>query len=129
MNTMKSRAVFLVSMIFFLCLALVPGGSPAAGHGGHGGHDTGASRVPDAGQPDAGRIHTTRGVIDIVDRNGEKLTITHEAIPALNWPAMTMRFGLENPALLEDARPGDKVRFDFRERGGEYRIVDLENIQ
>jgi Cu/Ag efflux protein CusF len=125
MNTMKIRAVFLVSMAFFLCLALVPGGSPAAGHGGH---DMGSSRAPDAGPPAADRIHTTRGVIDIVDRNGKKLTITHEAIPALGWPAMTMRFGLEDPSLLKDAQPGDKVRFDFREKEGGYSIVDLEHV-
>ena len=122
---MKSRAVCLVSMIFFFCVAFVPGGPLAAGHDGH---DMGSSRAPAPGQANADLIHTGRGVIDVVDRNGKKLTITHEAIPALNWPAMTMRFGLEDPVLLEDVRPGDKVRFDFREKGGEYSVVDLEHV-
>jgi Cu/Ag efflux protein CusF len=56
------------------------------------------------------------------------LTVTHEAIPTLQWPAMTMRFGLEDPALMDDVQPGDKLRFDFREQGQEYVIVDLEII-
>jgi Cu(I)/Ag(I) efflux system protein CusF len=122
---MKTRYLSLMTMIFFFALALVPDWTAAAGHGGHDSHGKAASG---AEQADADRVHTTSGVIETVDKDKKRLTITHEAVSALNWPAMTMRFGLEDPALLDDVQPGDKLRFDFREQGQEYIIVDLEII-
>ncbi|MCF0319462.1 cation efflux system protein CusF [Klebsiella pneumoniae] len=32
------------------------------------------------------------GVVKDIDMNSKKITISHEAIPAVGWPAMTMRF-------------------------------------
>jgi Cu(I)/Ag(I) efflux system protein CusF len=54
------------------------------------------------------------GVIDAVDVDAGTVTITHEPIRALGWPAMTMPFKVSNPALLQGIEPGEKVEFQLK---------------
>ncbi len=60
--------------------------------------------------------HTGVGVIKALA--GDLVTLAHEAIPSLKWPAMTMPFPVQNPALLKDLKPGDTVRFTLVEHDG-----------
>jgi len=41
------------------------------------------------------------------------ITLSHGAIPAAGWPAMTMAFRLQDPALARGLKVGDRVRFAF----------------
>lgn len=53
--------------------------------------------------------------------------LTHEEIPALNWPAMTMEFGLADVVLVAGLEPGTPVRFEFEDRGdGEFVVIGIE---
>jgi Cu(I)/Ag(I) efflux system membrane fusion protein len=64
-----------------------------------------------------------------VERIGkEEVTLSHEPIPALKWPAMTM--GFRNPAagLPSGLKVGDRVRFEFVERQGGYQLTNVERI-
>lgn len=58
----------------------------------------------------AGLAETT-GHIESIGADG--LTISHQPVPAVGWPAMTMTFRVEQPALLEGVKKGDRVRFAF----------------
>ena len=81
----------------------------------------GASAAPAAADFDA------RGkVVEIGDAN---LTIAHEAIAGLGWPAMTMPFALADPRLASGLRAGDAIRFRLRRQGDEYRIVAIERAE
>lgn len=93
-------------------------------HGGHGGH--GASHAAPPAQAQSKDIYTVNGVVDSLDKAGRKAVITHEPVPALNWPVMTMGFVFEDAALMNGLKPGDKIRFDFRNEGSTSIIVDLE---
>jgi Cu(I)/Ag(I) efflux system membrane fusion protein len=53
-----------------------------------------------------------RGVVKAIDAHS--VTLSHEPIAALKWPAMTMPFELEKPELAKDVKPGDTVHFEFR---------------
>ncbi|MDM8354065.1 copper-binding protein [Brevundimonas staleyi] len=55
---------------------------------------------------------TARGVISAIDAQGGKITIEHEPIASLGWPAMTMGFAA-SPALIDQAKVGDRVEFDL----------------
>jgi Cu(I)/Ag(I) efflux system membrane fusion protein len=56
-----------------------------------------------------------------------KVTISHDPIASLNWPAMTMDFRARDPALLQALKPGQKVDFDIvEESAGEYVIVNIQ---
>ena len=48
-----------------------------------------------------------------VDAKVGTVTIDHDPIKALNWPAMTMPFKVADKALLAKMKPGAKVRFQL----------------
>jgi Cu(I)/Ag(I) efflux system membrane fusion protein len=65
------------------------------------------------------------GRLDAID--GSDVTITHEPIPALNWPRMTMDFQLAKPELVKGVAPGSAIRFEFEQRGpGEFVVTRME---
>lgn len=54
---------------------------------------------------------TGKGVVEAVNKEERQLRITHEAIPALKWPGMTMAFKVAPGVSLEGLKPGAKVTF------------------
>ena len=55
--------------------------------------------------------YATVGRIDKIDAGG--ITFSHQPVPALQWPAMTMTFRLANATLARGYKVGDRVRFSF----------------
>jgi Cu(I)/Ag(I) efflux system membrane fusion protein len=41
------------------------------------------------------------------------VTLSHQPVPAIGWPAMTMTFRLADPALARGVKVGDRVAFAF----------------
>ena len=54
----------------------------------------------------------TTGVVNAIDAAKGKVTITHEPVPSLNWPAMKMGFKIK-PELSSNLVVGQKIDFDF----------------
>jgi Cu(I)/Ag(I) efflux system membrane fusion protein len=78
--------------------------------------------------PDGSRqvSHRAVGTIDAVGPNNT-VTVTHEPVASLKWPAMTMDFAFANPALSGTAKPGARVEFEFVERKpGEFVITSVK---
>ncbi|SCW89404.1 membrane fusion protein, Cu(I)/Ag(I) efflux system [Sphingobium faniae] len=71
---------------------------------------SGATRAPRAETPASGAYHTSGRIESIA---GDRITLSHEAVPALKWPAMTMTFRLSTPALARSFKKGDRVVFGF----------------
>ena len=63
------------------------------------------------------------GVITAIDTKENILTLDHEAIPAIKWPAMTMGFKVADPALLNGLAVGQKVDFELKAEGETYTVV------
>jgi len=127
---MKTRSLHIVSALI-LALAAAPvvsGPALAAGHGAHGsGHGShGSGHTATKAKEDTQQVYTTSGVVVSVDKAAKKAVITHEPIPALNWPTMTMGFVFEDASMLDGLKAGDKARFDFRNQGNESIILDIE---
>jgi|LNFM01.1.fsa_nt_gb Cu(I)/Ag(I) efflux system periplasmic protein CusF len=66
------------------------------------------------------------GEIRRVDRETQKITIRHGPIPNINMPPMTMVFQAASPALLDQAKPGDKVKFSAVQERGAYIVTRIE---
>lgn len=64
----------------------------------------------------------TEGEIRKVDKENRKLTIRHGEIRNLQMPGMTMVFQVKDPAVLDQVKVGDKVRFRV-ERGATGLLV------
>ena len=69
------------------------------------------------------------GEIRRVDRDASKITIRHGPIANLDMPPMTMVFQVKDAALLDKAKPGDKVRFSAEKAGGQYVVTRIEPAQ
>jgi len=66
------------------------------------------------------------GIIHNIAEDGRSLNLTHDPIPAIGWPAMTMDLPLAEGAELGDLAPGDVVTFSL-DRGPDrmYRIATI----
>lgn len=57
------------------------------------------------------------GEVRGVDRDGGKVTLKHESITVLDMPAMTMAYPVKDASMLDQLKPGDKVRFAAVQQG------------
>jgi Cu(I)/Ag(I) efflux system protein CusF len=73
-----------------------------------------------------GPSYKASGTITKVDPVAGRVTIAHGPVQTLKWPAMTMTFGVGDKALLERARPGKKVEFEFAKQGSDYVITKMD---
>lgn len=76
-----------------------------------------ARPLPAAAPPAAAArapLNETRGRIEALA--GDQITLSHEAVPPIGWPAMTMTFTLDPPDLGRDLKVGDRVAFGFEQR-------------
>src|SRR5436190_1734991 len=53
--------------------------------------------------------HKAIAVVKEVDAANGKVTLAHEAVKSLNWPAMTMAFAVKDKMLLDKLAVGKKV--------------------
>jgi Cu(I)/Ag(I) efflux system membrane fusion protein len=68
-------------------------------------------------------LHTGSGHITAI--SASSVTLAHGPIASLNWPAMTMQFGLARPQLAQGLRVGDSVAFRFRQNGVAYVVEEI----
>jgi Cu(I)/Ag(I) efflux system membrane fusion protein len=69
-------------------------------------------------------VHAGRGRLDDVDAATGTMTITHDPIPSLKWPKMTMEFTAANAAVARAVKPGTAVEFEIVERkAGEWIVT------
>jgi Cu(I)/Ag(I) efflux system periplasmic protein CusF len=61
----------------------------------------------------AGAIRST-GMVTAIDPAAGTITLDHQPIPAISWPAMSMQFQAENPAMLQGIAVGDRVAFELK---------------
>lgn len=64
------------------------------------------------------------GIVEWMDTGAKAITIAHEPVQALEWPAMTMTFQAPD-ANLASIRPGDRVAFEFTATGMEGTIIRI----
>ncbi len=69
-------------------------------------------------------VHAS-GRIEVIDRDEGVVTIDHDAVPALRWPAATMEFQARREQL-EGLSVGDEVRISFQSEGDEAALVSIE---
>src|SRR5688500_7305170 len=64
-----------------------------------------------SGKNAQGQVHKGTGVVTRIEK--DKVTIKHEPIASLNWPTMTMAFGVKDKAMLDQVGKDKKVEFEF----------------
>jgi Cu/Ag efflux protein CusF len=66
-----------------------------------------------------------KGTVVAVAPDKQSVTLDHEEIPGL-MKAMKMDYQVDNPKLLENLKPGDKVQGRMKAESGKYTITQLE---
>ena len=66
------------------------------------------------------------GVVTAIDKAAGALTIKHDAIPAVDWPAMTMAFKANPASLLSGLKVGEKVTFDVSVKGSDAEVTAIQ---
>lgn len=105
---------------------LGPSGPPVAGIAE--GHEPQAERRAPAMQlVHDGHTHAQgTGTVNSVDAAGHKLNVSHDPIPAIGFPAMTMDFAVAPSVNLSAVKPGSRINFTVEQgAGGMYEIKSI----
>jgi Cu(I)/Ag(I) efflux system membrane fusion protein len=70
------------------------------------------------------QIYETTGKVEKV--TAADITFSHQPVPALSWPAMTMSFSKPAPDAFPDVKPGQTVHFVFRQSDNGYQLTTVE---
>ena len=71
----------------------------------------------------------TDGEVRKVDKDAKKITIRHGPIQNLDMPPMTMVFQVKDPAVLDQLKAGDKVKFAAEKVGGAFTVMSIERAK
>jgi Cu(I)/Ag(I) efflux system protein CusF len=77
----------------------------------------------------AAQAAMSEGEIKKVDKDAGKLTIKHGELKNLGMPGMTMVFKVQDPAMLDKVKQGDKVRFVADKVGGALTVTSIETAK
>ena len=69
------------------------------------------------------------GEVRKVDKDAKKITIKHGPLANLDMPPMTMVFQVKDPAMLDQVKAGDKVKFQAEKVGGAFTVTKIEPAQ
>ncbi|MCZ3382741.1 copper-binding protein [Kosakonia sp. SOY2] len=109
---MPSSLLCMLSGVLFFSLAAYAEDMPAM-------HDMSSHGAMHAQAP----TYQSQGVIKKI--TPDAISIAHHAIPALNWPPMTMQFALAKGSTFAPVNVGDKVEFSFVQSENGYQLVSL----
>ncbi len=82
-----------------------------------------SNRSSPAAQENTAATHSTTGTVTTVSAGD--VTIAHEPVATLQWPAMTMAFAANDAAMLQGIKPGDRVSFAFRQSGNGATLTSI----
>lgn len=114
------------SIAVVACITIVSGSAwaqSAQTHGAMPGMNGASSSM--ISEAKATVTHRLSGTVKKVDVKAKSVTVDHAAVQTLNWPAMTMTFKVEDPAIIAKLKTGAKIDADMIERGHDYVIVAL----
>lgn len=112
---MKTRSILLGAIL----MAAITPPFAQAGYGAQGTKmDQGTHDMPmGKNVPRTNQSAQGTGVIEAIDTAKGTVTIKHQAIASIRWPAMTMTFKADPPGLLKNITVGEKVNFTLHPIG------------
>lgn len=65
------------------------------------------------------------GEVRKVDKDAQRVTIKHGPLEGLGMPPMTMVFRVSDPAMLDQVKAGDKIKFVADKINGAYTVTKI----
>lgn len=72
---------------------------------------------------EVGQAHSGTG--EVASIAGNQVTISHEEIRSIGWPAMQMTFTAADASQLNGIKSGDRVTFAFRQSDGTSTLTSI----
>ena len=117
------NALSKLTLAIALAAAASVAGAQNGAHSGHGAHDAHAGHTAPA------TAELTDGEVKKIDKEAGKITLRHGELKNLNMSAMTMVFRVKDPAMLDQVKAGDKVKFAADRVNGAVTIIQLQTAQ
>ena len=115
---MKSTAILAISTLLILTIpAIAPAAESMDPHAHHMAAD---KKAPSTA------VHKASGTVKKVDMAGGAVTLAHGPVPALKWPAMTMKFKVTDKSLFDKLTVNKKIDFEFVEEGRAYIVTAVK---
>jgi Cu/Ag efflux protein CusF len=87
------------------------------------------SQMPGMSMDQSQKTYPLNGRVVAVDAANQQVTLEHDAVTELNWPAMTMPFKVADANLLQGLQPGQTIMAMFTVNEGEApTIVSLHSM-
>jgi Cu(I)/Ag(I) efflux system protein CusF len=116
--TMKQNLYWIAGVLLGAGLAFQAGAQDSHQHAG-----------TKAAAPAAAKAALFDGEVRSVDKVKGEVMIKHGPIPKLDMSAMTMGYRLKDKAMLDQLKPGDKIKFDAAVIGRVFTITRLERVK
>ena len=117
---MKARVTISFAILLAAASAASAQQTAQAAHGAHAAH---------AGHEAAAKTELADGEVKKIDSETGKITLRHGELKNLRRPGMTMAFRVQDAAMLEQVKVGDKVRFAADRVNGAITVVQLEKAE
>lgn len=118
-SPMKAAIPFAIPLVLVALIGCAESPEPAANTA-----PVATAPVPGAIEAEPS-IASATGTVESVDPDAGKITIAHDPVASLDWPAMTMRFKATSEQIAS-VQPGQAIRFDFEASGMDGTIVAIE---
>jgi Cu/Ag efflux protein CusF len=69
------------------------------------------------------------GEVRKIDKAAGKITIKHGSVRNLDMPPMTMVYRVNDKAMLDQLKPGDKIAFESSDIGGAFTLMRFEKVK
>ncbi len=89
-------------------------------------HMPGMGNMSGMDMKSAAKTGTGKGVITSIEAKDDKITIKHDAIPSVGWPAMTMTFKANPAKLLSGLKVGETVTFNVSVKGADAEVTAIQ---
>ena len=73
-----------------------------------------------------GEKHQTTATVKAVDPSKGTVTLAHDPVKSLKWPAMTMGFSVKDKMLFDKMSVGEKVNVEFMQDGSQYVVTNVK---
>jgi Cu(I)/Ag(I) efflux system protein CusF len=114
---MKARSLFVAVLTIFA--------GSAALSADMAGMNMDKPAVPATQKPQA---HRAVGVVKAVDAAKGTITLSHDPVPSIKWPAMTMAFKASKDQIT-GVKAGDRVNFEFTAKGMDATVTSIKKAR
>ncbi len=73
-----------------------------------------------------GEKHEVSATVKAVDPSKGTVTLAHDPVKSLKWPAMTMGFSVKDKTLFDKMTVGQKVNVEFMQDGSQYVVTNVK---